>query len=190
MKCHRYGCGKFCFDLFKSPRERRAHSVELVHKGYFGNAVFFGLTPDLLALGFDSFHSAENNDRAVAHPYGAFDLGGKIYMPGSIDQVYEIFRTVMCPLEACGGGGYSYTPAALFVKIIHYGIAGIDIAYPVSAARVIEETLGDCGFSGIDMGYDADIAYGFERYCPAGALMLCHSLDSLNLNPFILSQGI
>ena len=79
--------------------------------------------------------------------------------------------------QEAGGGGGGNRDAALLLLLhpVHGGGAFMDFADLVRTARVIQDALRGCGFTGIDMCGDADISHPLERYSA------CHKTENFPL---------
>ncbi len=124
-----------------------------------GTLILVGLPPYGFRLRLHAGDGVENRDRAIEHAQAALHLGGEIHVAGSIDDVD--LHVAPC----AGGGGGSDGDAALLLLLhpVHGGGALMDFADLVGAAGVIQNPLGGCGFTGIDMCGDADVSHPFER---------------------------
>ena len=141
-------------DLLDRAVEVRADAVHLVDEAELRHHVLLALAPDLLGLGLDAAHGAEERDGAVEHAQAALDLGCEVDVAGSIDQ------TDLVILPVYGGGGRADRDAALLLlhHEVHGGGAIMHLAKLVVGATVEQDTLAGRGFAGINVGHDADIA--------------------------------
>ena len=147
--------------------EIRAHAVHLVDEADARNAVLVGLPPHRFRLRLHAGDRVEHRDRAIEHAQAALHLGREIHVAGRVD---DVDRDV-APLAGGRGGGDRDAALLLLLHPVHGGGAFMDFADLVSAARVIQDALGGRGFTGIDVGHDADISHLFERYSA------CHKLQ-------------
>ncbi len=140
--------------------EIRAHAVHLIDEANARNAVLVGLPPHGFRLRLHAGHGVEHRHRAIQHAQTALHFGREIHVAGRVDDVDRD----IAPLA--GGGGRRNGDAALLLLLhpVHDGGAFMHFADLVRAAGVIEDALGGGGFTGIDVGHDADVPHFFERY--------------------------
>jgi hypothetical protein len=72
--------------------EVRADTVHLIHERDARHPVFRGLAPDGLRLRLDAGNTTKDGDGAIQDAERTLDLGGKIDMAGSVDDVYPLFN--------------------------------------------------------------------------------------------------
>ena len=138
----------------------RAHAVHLIDEADARNAVLVGLAPHRFRLRLHARHGVEHRHRAVQHAQAALHFGREIHVARRIDNV----DGDVAPLA--GGGGRRDGDAALLLLLhpVHDGRAFMHLADLVGAAGVIEDALGSGGFTGIDVGHDADVPHFLDRY--------------------------
>ena len=112
-------------------------------------------------LGLDALDRRDDEDRAVEHAEDALDLGDEVGVAGRVD---EVDREVAD--EERGDRGPDRDAAfALELERVGLGGAGVDAADVVDGAGGEEESLGEGGLTGVDVGEDAEIerAHGGSR---------------------------
>ena len=117
--------------------------------------IVVGLVPDSLALRLDTADRAEHCYRAVQDTQRALDLGGKINVPGCVNQI----DLVVAPKGGDGRTLDGNTALLLLFHPVHDGIAIVHFAYLVCLSRIKQDTFTGCRFAGIDMRHDTDIAH-------------------------------
>ncbi len=140
--------------------EVRAHAVHLVNEADAGNVVLIGLPPYRFRLRLHAGDGVENCYCAIQHAQATLDLGGEIYVAGSIDDV----DLGVAPLTRGRGGSNRDAALLLLLHPVHGGGALMNFAELVGAAGVIQNPLSRGGLTGIDMSRDADISHPLERY--------------------------
>ena len=121
-------------------------------------------------LRLDALDRRDDEDRAVEHAEDALDLGDEVGVAGRVD---EVDREVAD--EERGDRGPDRDAAfALEVERVGLGGAGVDAADVVDGAGGEEESLGEGGLTGVDVGEDSEIerAHGASclarRWSPSG----------------------
>ena len=104
-------------------------------------------------LGLDALDRGDDEDRAVEDAEDALDLGDEVGVAGRVD---EVDREVA---EGERGDGRLDRDAALALELEGVGLggAGVDAADAVDRAGVVEESLGEGGLTGVDVGQDSEI---------------------------------
>ena len=148
-------------DLADGAEEVGPLTIELVDEREPGHAVFVGLPPDRLALGFDPFAGTEHHHRPVEHAEAALHLGREIDVAGRVDQV----DGHVLPLERHGRGIDRDPPLLLLGIEVGDRGAAIHLAEPVARLREKEHPLRQRGLAGVDVGDNADVADVFDRAC-------------------------
>ena len=151
-----------------------ADAVVLVDVRDAGHAVAVGLAPDGLGLGLDAGDRVEDGDGAVEHAQGALDFGGEVDVARGVDDLDAVLDAVLLPEGGRGRGRDGHAALLLLDHPVHRGRALVDLADLMGLARVIENTLGRGGLTGIDVGHDADIARILQK-----VFLVCHELRPL-----------
>ena len=114
-------------------------------------------------LGLDALDRRDDEDRAVEHAEDALDLGDEVGVAGRVD---EVDREVAD--EERGDRGPDRDAAfALEVERVGLGGAGVDAADVVDGAGGEEESLGEGGLTGVDVGEDSEIERAHGTSCRA-----------------------
>jgi hypothetical protein len=69
---------------------------------------------------------------------------------------------VIIPKTGSGSRGYGNTTLLLLLHPIHGGSAIMHLTNFMGTTSVIEDTLGSCGLSSIDVSHDANITVSFQ----------------------------
>ena len=146
--------------------------IHLVDEADTRNLVLGSLAPDRFRLGLHTSHRVKAGDRAVQDAQRTLHLGGKIHVAGGIDNV----DADAVPRAGGGGGGNGDTALLLLLHPVHGGGTFMHFADAVVHTGVEENALRRGGFTGIDVGHDADVAALVERDCAGhGVLLFCGS---------------
>ena len=114
-------------------------------------------------LGLDAFDRRDDEDRPIEHAEDALDLRDEVGVAGRVD---EVDRQVAD--EERGDRGPDRDAAfALEVERVGLGGAGFDAADAVDRAGGVEETLGEGGLTGVDVGEDAEVERAHGASCRA-----------------------
>ncbi len=144
--------------------EIRTHTVHLIDESDAGHAVLVGLAPDGLGLRFDATDGAEQRDGAVQHAKGALHFHGEIDVSRRIDDIDAIIP----PETGRCGAGNGDTALFFLLHPIHGCRAVMHFTHAVQHTRIEEDALRGGGFTGIDVGHDADIPRTIECIFPFG----------------------
>ena len=153
--------------------EVRADPVHLVDEGEPRHVVTRGLTPDSFGLRLHALDPGKHGDRAVEHPHGALNLGGKVDVARGVDDVDAMRHAdggLVQPVVAfrrpgAGDGGSTDGDAFALLDgiVIHGGIAVMHITGAMDRARIEKDAFGQRGLAGIDVRSDADVPRTFDR---------------------------
>ena len=162
-----------------------AHGVHLVDVDHAGDLVLVGLTPDSLALGFDTALGGQNGDRAVQHAQGTLNFNGEVDVARGVDDVdavavlferHRIFLGLgMAPVAGGSGGGDGDTTLLLLLHPVHRSSAVMHFADLVVDAGVVQDTLGGGGLACVDVRHDTDISGHLQR----NVSRRCHGFNLL-----------
>ena len=131
-----------------------AGAIHLVDERDARHAVAVGLAPHRLGLRLDTGDRVEDGDGAVEDAQGALDLGGKVHVPGRIDNV----DPVVAPLGRRRRRRDRDAALLLLRHPVHRGGALVHLAELVGAAGVVEDALRRRRLAGVDMRHDPDVA--------------------------------
>jgi hypothetical protein len=114
--------------------------------------------PNGFGLRFYSTHGTEDPDGSVKHPKATFHLNGEIYVSRSIDKMD------LTPPPITGGAGRSDgdPPFLFFGKVIHGGLAFVNLPDSVDLSGVVENALGKSSLTGIYVGNDSYVSDLFD----------------------------
>jgi hypothetical protein len=113
------------------------------------------LSPNSFGLWLNSTYCTKNSNHTVQNPQTSFYLNGKVNVPRSI---YDIYLATV-PHTSGRGGRNRYTSLLLLLHPVHNSRAIMNLTKLVGPSGIIKNTLGDGGFSRIDMSHYADIAH-------------------------------
>ena len=114
-------------------------------------------------LRLDALDRRDDEDGAIEDAEDAFDLGDEVRVAGRVD---EVDREVAD--EERGDRGPDRDAAfALEVERVGLGGAGVDAADVVDRAGGEEESLGEGGLTGVDVGEDAEVERAHGTSCRA-----------------------
>jgi hypothetical protein len=141
-------------DFIEDTIEIRSLAIEFVDEHNARDAIFIGLSPNRLALRFDPFTGAENDDCTVEYSEAPFDFRGEIDVAGCIEQI----DSAVLPAKGDASGEYRDAPLLFFGVIIGFGRTGVDGPSSVLGATHVEHLLGNGRLARIDVSNDADVA--------------------------------
>ena len=129
------------------------------------------LSPDILRLGLNTALCVEDTDSAVQDAERSLNLDREIDVSGRIDDVNAVFlRTrldlislLQGPMAGRRGRRDCNAALSLLLHVVHRGGTFVGLTDLVVDACVVEDALGQCRFSGIDMRHDSDISGPLER---------------------------
>ena len=158
-------------NLVDRHEEVRAHDIHLVDECDTRNAVGIRLSPDVLRLGLNTALCVEDTDSAVQDAERSLNLDCEIDVSGRIDDVDAVFlRTrldlislLQGPMAGRRGRRDRDAALSLLLHVVHRGGTFVGLTDLVVDACVVEDALGQCRFSGIDMRHDSDISGPLER---------------------------
>ena len=139
-----------------------ADAVVLVDERDARHAVVLGLTPHGLGLRLHACNGVEDGDGAVEDAQGALDLGGEVHVAGRVDDLEAVRLVVLLPEARGGGSGDGHAALLLLDHPVHGSGAVVHLADLVRLARVVQDTLGSGGLTGIDVGHDAEVTREFQ----------------------------
>ena len=132
-------------------------------------------------LWLDAFDGRDDQHRAVEDAEDALDLRDEVGMAGRVDEIDgEVAQEERGDRRSDGDAAF-----ALEVERVGLGRAGVDAADVVDRAGGEEESLGESGLTGVDVGEDAEVerAHGTScrarRYGPSGWTWVLPSRSSL-----------
>ena len=94
----------------------------------------------------------------VQNTQRSLDLDGEVDVARSVDDVY----LVALPVDAGGCAGYGYSSLALKLHAVHGcsdAVLSVDFVDCVNPVAVVEDSLAEGGFSGIDMCADSNVSH-------------------------------
>ena len=112
-------------------------------------------------LGLDALDRGDDQDRAVEHAEDALDLRDEV---GVARRVDEVDREV-ADQERGDRGPDRDAAFALEVERVGLGGAGVDAADVIDGAGGEEESLGEGGLTGVDVGEDSEIERAHGTSC-------------------------
>src|SRR5262249_22107351 len=97
-------------------------------------------------------------DRAVKYTQAAFDLDREIDVARRVDDV----DAIVLPKTGSRGRGDRYPALLLLGHPVHRRGAFVHLPHFVGPTGVVEDALGGCRLSGIELGYAADVPVSLE----------------------------
>ena len=134
--------------------EVRTHDIHLIDIYHAGDIVMVSLSPNCFGLRLDTALGAEDRNAAVQHSQGALDLGGKVHMTRSVDDV----DAGVPPMAGSSGGGYRYASLLLLLHPVHGCGTFMSLTKLVIHAGVEKNTLSSRSLSGVNVSHDTDIS--------------------------------
>ncbi len=132
-----------------------AHAIDLVAEDDTRQVERADRAGEAAGLRLHAFDAGNDEDHGIKHRQGAFDFGDEIRMAGRIDQVH----LQVVPGER-GHGGADGNATLLFQRQgIGLGGAGIDTAEGSDGTGFEQETFGQAGLAGINMGKHPEIEH-------------------------------
>ena len=116
------------------------------------------MPPDRLGLGLDARHGAEHGHRAIQHAQAALHFRSEVNVAR---RVYDV-DAVVFPLTRRSGGSDGYTALPFLLHVIHGSRTVMNLAHAVHPAGVVQDTFGDGGLAGINVGHNPDVAHSFQ----------------------------
>ena len=162
---------KSCLDLLHRAVEIRTHNIHLVDECHTGYVVGVSLTPYILGLRLNAALCAEHAYSAVQHAERTLNLYGKVNVTWSINDVDPVLQsaflrlTVLLQSPMAGSGSRSDrdSPLLLLLHPVHGGSTLMGIADFIVYTSIVQNTLGQCGLTRIDMGHDSDVPGPLQR---------------------------
>src|SRR5262249_29638458 len=133
-------------------------AVHLVYECNSRHTVFVRLTPHGFRLGLNTTDCTKDRNSAMQDAERAFDLGGKVNVTRSIDNV----DAMVVPKTGRRGGCYRDSAFLFLLHPIHGRGAFMHLTDFVVDTGVIENPLRCGGLAGIDVRHDADISSFFQ----------------------------
>ena len=162
---HDGGLGtQFLVNFFDGIHKISTENVHFVHESDAGNMVFVGLAPDGFGLGLNPRAGIKNDDAPIENTKRALDLGGKVDVTRSVDNVETMFVFVKRigkdggPESGDGGRDDGDSPLALLIHPVHDGVAFVDVTDLIGLAGVEKDPLGSGSLARIDVGNDTDVS--------------------------------
>ena len=116
--------------------------------------------PNGFGLGLNSSDCTEDCNGSVQDTQGAFYLGRKVHMPGSVDYIYlKVF-----PISGSGGTLDSNTPVLFLCHPVHGCLTVIYFANLMNFSRIKQNTLGRGGFSRIYVSHYSYVPHLIKHF--------------------------
>jgi len=132
----------------------RTHAIHFVHKTDPRHVVAVRLAPNGFALWLHPLDSIKNDHTTIQHPQASLDFSCKVNMTGCINDI----NAIIFPFSRyrCRNNGNS--PLALLGHPVRNRGTIIHRTNPIGLAGKVQDPLGCCGFTGVNMGNDPNIA--------------------------------
>ena len=125
-----------------------------------GNLVLVALPPHGFGLRLHAAHRVKDRHSAIEHAQRPLHFGGKVHVAGRIDDV----DANVAPHAGRCGRRDGNAALLLLLHVIHGRGALMHFANAVRDARVKQDALCRCRFSGVDVRHDADVPATIQRY--------------------------
>ena len=147
-------------DLCAHRQEVGARAVHLVDVTQTGHVVLVGLTPYGLRLRLHAAYGAERGDSAVQHAQRTLHLDREVDVSRGVDQVERV------PLSVAGRvlhlDGVALDGDSLFAFEVHV-VEHLRLHFAlVERVGLLQQTVCECRFAVVDVGYDAEISDVFH----------------------------
>src|SRR5262249_54982235 len=116
------------------------------------------LSPNGLRLWFNTGNGIENHDPSVEHTQRTLNLGSKVYVAGSVNNI----DTMLIPEAGCCSRRNSDTTLLLLRHPVHCGRPFMHLTDAVNLFGVEENTLCGSCLTSVNMRNDTDISCFFE----------------------------
>src|SRR3712207_4808082 len=153
-------------DLLDGVEEICTQDIHLVDEGHTGYMIGISLTPYILRLRLYTTLCVEDADCAVEDTQGTLNLYGEVYVSRGIDDVDAVLLGTLLQLRlllkspvagrSCGSDGD--TSLLLLLHPVHGSSTFVGLTDLVVNTSVIQDTLGQCGLTSIDMSHNSDIS--------------------------------
>ena len=147
-------------DLLQGPLEAGTNSVHFVDETDSRDTVLVGLPPNRFALGLDALDGTENGHTPVQHAQTSFDFRGKVDVTRRVNDVDR----VAIPVDGGGRAGDGDAAFLFELHVVHGGPFAADLLHGMDFSRVEQDTLGERGLAGVDVGGNTDVAELAERH--------------------------
>ena len=154
-----YRAAEFLFDILHRRKKIGADSIHFVYKADARYVIMICLPPHRFRLRLNPSNRTKHGNRAVKYAQRALYLGGKVDVPGSIDNVDLMIAPIGCRCGALNGD----TPVLFLLHPVHCCSPVIDFSDTVNFSGIKKNTFCCCRFSGIDMRHDADISHSVKH---------------------------
>src|SRR6185503_12841572 len=102
-------------------------------------------------------YAVEHGNRAVEDSQRTFDFHGEVDVTRSIDNIDAMINAASFPVAGGRSAGNCDTALLLLLHPVHRRRTLVYLANLVRDTRVVKDTFGGGGLTGIDVGHDADI---------------------------------
>ena len=157
---------KSCFNHFYRIVEISTQDVHLVDERHTGYIVGVSLTPNIFRLRLYTALRTEHAYGAVQYTKGTLYLNRKVNVTRGINDIDTMLQSsllglavfLMGPMTGCSCGSDGDTTLLFLLHPVHSSSTFVSISNFIVYASVIQNTLGQCGLTGIDMSHNSDIS--------------------------------
>ena len=160
---------EFVTQLLNHPSGVGAAAVAFIDEGRARNLVAFHLLIHRDGLRLNPPDRTQHQNGAIQNAQRSFHLYGEIHMPRCVDNI----DLVVSPFAESCGRGDGDTALSFQLHRVHGGadaVFSLDVMDGMDAFGVVKDSFGQGGFSGIDVGADADVSdfldISFHRVFP------------------------
>ena len=152
-------CLKAIADHSDNSVKVRAHDVHLVDIAHTRNTVLVSLTPNGFRLRLNAALCTKNCYRTVKYTKRTFNFNCEVNVAGGVDDV----DSVVVPITGCSSRGDCDTSFLFLFHPVHGCAAVVSLTHFVSLTGVVQNSLGCCCLTSIDMRHDTDVSGSFKR---------------------------
>src|SRR4051812_18384954 len=159
---------EFFFYLLANAKKIGTCAVHFIDESDTGNLIVVCKAPVGLRLRLNTVYGAEQKDETIEYTERAVNFHCEVNVSGCIDDVYVIFVGFVFPMYSCGGRRDRDTPLLFLLHPVHRGSAIMNLTNLMVYAGIIQDALGSCSLTRIDVSSDTNV--------PCISKISCHSV--------------
>jgi hypothetical protein len=133
--------------------KRGTHTIHFIDKTDAGDAVLISLAPNSFRLRLDAGYAVKDDNAAVKNAQTALNFGREVNMARGVNDI----NLVVKPERRCRRRRDGNATLLFLHHVIHGGRTLMHLAHAMNAPSVVEDTFSGRGFTGVNVGDDADI---------------------------------
>ena len=153
-------------DLLYCAVEVSTQDVHLVDERHTRYVIGVSLTPYVLGLRLYTTLCTEDADSAIQYTKGTLNLNGEVYVTRGINDVDTMLQSsghgfglfFKSPVTGSSSRGDGNTSLLFLLHPVHGSSTFVSITNLVVNTSVIQDTLGQCGLTRIDMSHNTNIS--------------------------------